>query len=160
MQKEDSILRNRLLLLIHDRNAHATFEDAVAGIPVEIINNKVEGFEHSLYELLEHLRIAQWDILDFMRNPDYKERSWPQDYWPEPGFEASARDWHHSLNLFRNDLKEIEAIIKNPQTDFFAPIGHAPNYTVFREILLVADHNAYHVGQMVMLRRQLGIWKK
>lgn len=154
----NAIIRKQLLSLLRDPIAHATFEHAIADCTMPIINETVKGFNHSLWDLLEHLRIAQWDILDFIRNPIYKEKSWPNDYWPAKEQKADKEMWDHSVAGFRNDLAEFEAMLNDDKIDLFAPLPHAPKYTIFREILVLADHNAYHVGQMVVLRQQLGDW--
>ena len=108
---------------------------------------------------MEHIRIAQWDILDFIKNQNYKAMKFPDDYWPDTNKIAAKTDWNNTINFIRNDRQKFLDLINNPNTDFFALIPHAKNYTIFREILVVADHNAYHIGQLVLLRKVLGIWK-
>jgi len=108
--------------------------------------------------LLEHLRIAQWDILDFSRNPNYESRKWPDDYWPATPAPTSDAAWNESIEAFRADLKAMCDLVEDKSTDLFANIPHGDGQTILREALLVADHNAYHVGQLVLVRRLLGAW--
>lgn len=153
----DRMLREHIVKLLRGGSAHATFEQAMAGFPPEQINEKPQHLPYSAWELLEHLRIAQWDILEFMVNPHYQEPTWPADYWPaEPG---SREAWQRSLEAFGDDLETICALALDPKTDLYAKIPHGSGQTYLREFLLVADHNAYHLGQMVMLRRLLGAWE-
>jgi hypothetical protein len=150
------VLREHIVKLLRGGSAHATFEQAVAGFPLEQINEKPEHLPYSAWELLEHLRLAQWDILDFMVNSDYEELDWPDDYWPSEL--GNAGSWQESLEAFADDLETICALALDPKTDLYTKIPHGLDQTYLREFLLVADHNAYHLGQMVMLRRLLEIW--
>ena len=118
-----------------------------------------KGAEHSPWEILEHLRIAQWDILEFSRDPGHQSPDWPGGYWPATPAPPDDKAWDKSVRAFRRDLKAIGDMVKNPATDLFAPIPHGSGQTVLREVLLVADHNAYHLGELVLLRRLLGAWK-
>jgi hypothetical protein len=155
----DSLLRKQLVALITGSEAHADFNSAVDGLPVELQGKVAPGAEHSPWQLLEHLRLAQWDILDFSRNPDYKHLKWPDDYWsssPEP---PDAHAWDASVKSFREDQKEFCDLISDAKTDLYAKIPHGDGQTILREALLIADHNAYHVGQLVLVRRLLGAWK-
>ena len=155
---EVTVLRDQILKLLDGGNAHITFQDTVADFPVEKINARVSSIPYSTWDLVEHMRIAQYDILDFIVNADYAERRWPDDYWPDKGKKASEKEWQKSLRQFNNDLEALKAIVRNPQTDFTGPLAHAPSYTFLREILLVADHNAYHTGQIICLKRALKIY--
>jgi hypothetical protein len=110
--------------------------------------------------LLEHIRIAQWDILDFSRNPKYKSMEWPKDYWPATEAPPTADAWNKSIKAFKKDLKEMQDLVADPKTDLYKAIPWGDGQTILREALLVADHNAYHLGQMVMLRRLLGAWEE
>jgi hypothetical protein len=109
--------------------------------------------------LLEHLRLAQWDILEFSRNPKHKSPSWPEGYWPKHDAPQSKEAWNESIELFRENLKAMQQLVANPETDLYAPIPWGDGQTILREALLVADHNAYHVGQLIDVRRLLGVWK-
>jgi hypothetical protein len=154
----DDPLRNHLLQLLDWQDAHVTFDAAIEGVPPEFRGLKPAGLLHSPWQLLEHLRLAQHDILEFCRNPAYVEGKWPDDYWPRNEAPPTAEDWHKSLTGFRDDLDELKRMTANPEIDLFAAIPHGKGQTYLRELLLVADHNAYHVGQLVLVRRCLGIW--
>jgi hypothetical protein len=151
-------LRQHLLDLVDGGNAHAKFEDVVAGIPAELRGQKPSGFPHSPWMLLEHMRIAQWDILEFCRNRKHVSPKWPDGYWPEKQAPASSTAWEESIKSFRADLKAVQDLVKSPKADLFAKIPWGEGQTILRETLLVADHNAYHLGQLVDLRRLLGAW--
>jgi hypothetical protein len=156
--KNDSAFRQHLLYLLEGGGAHAKFDDVVAGIPPELRGQKPTGLPHSAWMLLEHLRIAQWDILEFSRNPKYKSPKWPEGYWPKTDAPPSTAAWDASIKDFHKDLKAMQDLVENPKTDLFARIPWGDGQTILREALLVADHNAYHLGQLVDVRRLLGIW--
>ena len=161
MKKEsDRALRQHLIYLLTDGGAHAKFDDAIAAISAKLRGQKPAGMPHSPWMLLEHMRIAQWDILEFSRNPKYKSPAWPESYWPPTEAPPNAAAWNESVKNFRKDLKSIENLIANPKTDLFAKIPWGDGQTVLREALLVADHNAYHLGQLVDVLRLLGAWSK
>ncbi len=128
-------------------------------IPPKLLGQKPAGLPHSLWMLLEHLRLAQWDILEFSRNPKHASPKWPEGYWPKTEAPPSAADWNASVKKFRQDLKAMQDLVKDPKTDLFAKISWGDGQTVLREALLLADHNAYHLGQMLDARRLLGAWK-
>jgi DinB family protein len=154
----DTALREHLISLLTQPNAHVTFEKAVKGLAPELRGKLPKGADHTAWELLEHLRIAQWDILDFCANPDYQHLSWPDNYWPATPAPPDDKAWDKSVRAFRRDLKKICALIADENTDLFEPIPHGKGQTTLREALLVADHNAYHIGQLVLVRRLLGAW--
>ncbi len=154
----DASLRQHLLELLKGGQAHATFDAAVKDLPVALRGKRPKGAEHSPWEMLEHLRIAQWDILDFTRNPNYLHLPWPEGYWPATAAPPDEKAWDKSVRAFRRDLKAISDLVADPATDLHAKIPHGDGQTVLREVLLVADHNAYHLGQLVLLRRLLGAW--
>ena len=154
--EENTIIRQQLLKALKGRNAHLSFEDTVKDFPVDYYNKKIDGVLYSCWDLLEHIRIAQSDILDFIMNPDYKEKPWPEGYWPVE--EADQKNWNKSIENFLRDRRELENMVTNISTDLLSPILHAPEYTIFREILLVIDHSSYHIGQLLTLRKGLGIW--
>jgi hypothetical protein len=135
--------------------AHLSFDDAVKGFPVKLRGAKPKGAPHTPWQLLEHLRIAQWDIFDFSRNPAYQEMKWPDDYWPKTQAPPDAAAWDKSVEQFRRDLKSIEKLVSDPKVDLTARIPHGTGQTVLREALLVADHNSYHLGQLVFVRKML-----
>jgi hypothetical protein len=159
MPYQDHSLRQHLLDLLDGGNAHAKFDDIIKDLPPKLRGAKPANFPHSPWMILEHLRIAQSDILDFSRNPKYVALEWPKDYWPETDAPPSAAAWNKSVNQFRADLKAMQSLVKNPKTDLFARIPWGSGQTILREALLVADHNAYHLGQLLDVRRLLGTWK-
>lgn len=152
-------LLEHLLELLTGSNAHADFEDAIKALPVDLRGKRPKGADHSPWEIVEHLRIAQWDILDFSRNPQYKERPWPSGYWPPSPNPPDEKAWDKSVRAFRKDLKTFCAFISDPAIDLYAKIPHGNGQTILREALLIADHNAYHVGQLIVVRKLLGAWK-
>jgi hypothetical protein len=155
----DAALREHLVKLLAEGHAHATFEQAVKGLAEDLRGKVPEGAEHSPWQLLEHLRIAQWDILEFSRDAKHQSPRWPEGYWPKETAPADEKAWDNSVLAFKRDLKEICALVQDKKTDLFAKIPHGDGQTILREALLVADHNAYHVGQLVLVRRLLGAWQ-
>ena len=154
----DQALREHLLYLLRKGDAHLDFEAAIAALPVALRGAKVPGVPHTPWRLLEHLRIAQWDILEFSRNPRHVSPPFPDGYWPDGDAPPDAAAWDRSVAAFRADLQAMQNLVADPATDLFAPIPHGDGQTILREALLVADHNAYHLGQLVVLRRALGAW--
>jgi len=155
---DDEIVRQQLIVLLRGGNAHLNFQRAVSKFPFDYINRKVSPISYSSWELLEHMRICQWDILEFIRNPQYKSPPWPKGYWPAKGEFADEKKWQKTLSQFRSDLLSVEKLMDDPDINLFQPISHALDYNIFREILLIADHNAYHLGELVVLRKALSIW--
>jgi hypothetical protein len=153
-------LREHLLYLLKGGGAHLNFDKAIDGLPVELRGAKPTGLPHSPWRLLEHMRIAQWDILEFTRNPRHVSPSWPQGYWPAGDSPPDDTAWDRSVAAFRADLKAMQDLIADPATDLFLPLPHGDGQTALREALLVADHNAYHLGQLVAVRRLLGAWEE
>ncbi|MGA7402672.1 MAG: DinB family protein [Candidatus Sulfotelmatobacter sp.] len=158
-KSQDKLLREHVVYLLTGGGAHATFDDAVKSLPEKLRGIKPQGLPHSAWMLLEHLRLAQWDILEFSRNPKYKAAKWPEDYWPKKEAPASSAAWDKSIQRFRDDLMEMKELVENPKTDLFALIAWGDGQTILREALLVADHNSYHVAQLIDVRRLLGAWK-
>ncbi len=154
---DSKVLSKELLALLEGGNAHMGFDDAVSGFPLKDINTKVPNGSYTVWHLLEHMRIAQWDILGFMTNPRHVSPDFPDGYWPKPESRATPQQWKKTVKGFRDDLSALKDIVKDPQTDFFGPIPHARDYTIFREMLLAADHNAYHIAELVSLRRVLNM---
>lgn len=154
----NNTLRHHLLNLLDARQAHATFDDVVAGLSPELQGVRPEKMPYSPWELLEHMRIAQADILDFCRNPNYTELAWPDAYWPDDPAPPMEEAWDESVAGFRTDLQAMKDLVADPATDLFAEIPHGDGQTYLREAMLVADHNAYHLGQLVAVRRLLGAW--
>jgi uncharacterized damage-inducible protein DinB len=153
----DAALREHLRRLLDWEDAHVRFDTAVKDVPEALRGSVPEGSAHSLWQLLEHMRICQLDILDFCRNPAYVETKM-EAYWPDSAAPPSARSWDESLAAFRRDRQALKTMAANRDVDLFARIPHGSGQTYLRELVLVADHNAYHLGQFVALRRRLGIW--
>ena len=156
---DDKALRAQLAAFLDWGEAHAGFDKAVKGIPPRLRGAVPDGWEYSAWQLLEHLRMAQEDILEFCRNAKYKEKKWPDDYWPKSPAPRGGAAWTSAIAAFHKDRKAFQQLTADTTIDLFATIPHGTGQTYLREILLVADHTSYHVGQIVALRRQLGIWK-
>jgi DinB superfamily len=156
----EKILREHLQKAVNWSDAHADWKAALAGIPAKARGAKPKGAPYSVWELLEHARLAQRDILEFCRNPKYVSPEWPSGYWPKTPVPPSAAAWEKSVGEFFRDLKELQGLVADPKTDLYAPIPWGDGQTILREALLLADHNAYHLGQIVLMRRLVGAWKK
>ena len=154
----DGALREHLVDLLKGGSAHVHFEDAVNEFPVQQRGTFAPGLPHTGWQLLEHARIAQWDILEFSRNPKHVSPGFPDGYWPKTPAPPSDAEWQKSVQTFHRDLQEMIELVKSPRTDLYAKIPHGDGQTVLREALVLADHNAYHLGQLVDLRRALGSW--
>ena len=154
-----SAIRRQLAAILEWKDAHVDFDTAVAGIPVDLRGTRPPGLPYSAWELLEHLRITQHDILDFCRNPDYEEREWPADYWPASPAPSGEAEWDESIRRYRRDRQELQQMATDSAVDLVATIPHGNGQTCLRELLLVADHTSYHVGELVLVRRLLGIWR-
>ena len=154
----DKALREHVDYLLGGGGAHLDFDKAVAGLPPEKRGVRAAHTPHTAWRLVEHLRIAQWDILEFSRNPKHVSPEWPAGYWPEGDAPPDDKAWDRSVAAFKADLAAVRALVNDPKTDLFAKIPHGDGQTILREALLVADHNAYHLGQLVFLRRALGAW--
>ena len=155
----DTLLREQLVRLLTSSEAHADFEAAVKDLPEELRGKRPKGVDHSPWELLEHLRIAQWDILEYTINAEHKSPEFPEGYWPAAPEPASARDWNESVRSFQHDLKMLCDLVSSESTDLHAKIPHGEGQTILRQALLTADHNAYHMGQLVLVRKLLGAWQ-
>jgi hypothetical protein len=157
VSKANQALRDHLVKLLEGGHAHATFDAAIKGLPASLRARAPTGLPYSPWQLLEHLRIAQWDILEFSRDRGHQSPAWPEGYWPRETKPSEAA-WRKSVAEFRRDLKAMQALVADPATDLFAPIPWGDGQTVLREALLAADHNAYHLGELVVVRRLLGAW--
>ena len=155
----DASLREHIVELLNGGHAHADFAAATRNLPAAARGKRPRGAEHSPWEILEHLRIAQWDILEFSRDPKHKSPEWPGGYWPSSAASPNEKAWDKSMRAFRRDLKAMCDLVADPSTDLYAKIPHGDGQTILREALLAADHNAYHLGEMVLVRRLLGAWK-
>jgi DinB family protein len=154
----DRALREHLVYLLKGGGAHVHFTDAVEGFPEAKRGAFVAELPHTGWQLLEHVRIAQWDILEFSRNPKHVSPGFPEGYWPKTPGPPDDAAWKKSVDAFQRDLQEMIQLVKNPKTDLYAKIPHGEGQTILREALLLADHNAYHLGQLVDLRRAMGAW--
>jgi hypothetical protein len=152
-------LRKHLIELLEGGSAHAKFDDVIKNLPAKLRGAKPANFPHSPWMLLEHMRLAQRDILEFSRNAKHVSPAWPAGYWPKTAGPPNAASWNKSVQRFRRDLKAMQKLVASQNTDLFAPIPWGDGQTILREALLVADHNAYHLGQMLDLRRMLNAWK-
>jgi hypothetical protein len=155
----DQSLRKHLIELLDGAQAHATFDNVMDDFPAKQRGEIPEGLPHSAWMLLEHMRIAQSDILDFSRNPKYKPLKWPADYWPQIPAPSNAAAWDKSVKSFHDDLEAMKKLVGDPKTDLFAKIPWGEGQTVLCEAMLLADHNSHHLGQLIDARRLLGIWK-
>jgi hypothetical protein len=154
----DTALREHLRDLLTSGNAHVEFDRAIEGLPPEARGLKHPPLPHTAWRLVEHMRIAQRDILDFSVDPKHVSPQWPEGYWPEGDTPPDPNAWDRSVAGFRADLAAMVALVMDPSTDLFARLPHGDGQTVLREALLVADHNAYHLGQLLAVRRLLGFW--
>ncbi len=160
---QDQALREQLVSLLKGGQAHVHFMDAIDGFPEAkrgtfVEGTFVEGLPHTGWQLMEHVRIAQWDILEFSRNPKHVSPGFPEGYWPKTPVPPDEAAWAKSVQGFQHDLQEMIKLVKNPKADLHAAIPHGDGQTILRQALLLADHNAYHLGQLIDLRRALGAW--
>ena len=156
--KPDRAVREHVLRLLEGKGAHVDFDRAVEGVPPELRGRRPEGMPHSPWEILEHLRIAQEDILEFSRDPGWRSPDWPSGYWPEAPEPPGGQAWERSVRAFREDLAAMQDLVADPARDLYEPFPWGEGQTLLREALLVADHTAYHLGEMVAVRRALGGW--
>jgi uncharacterized damage-inducible protein DinB len=151
-------VREEVIRLLQGGHAHLTLDEVIKNFPAELRGTKPKGVPHTAWQLLEHMRIAQWDILEFSRDAKHVSPSWPQGYWPKTDKPPNDAAWKKSIAAIKKDLRAMQDLVENPRTDLYAKIPHGTGQNILREALLVADHNAYHVGQLMLLRRLLGAW--
>jgi uncharacterized damage-inducible protein DinB len=156
---QDQPLRDHLLELLRGGHAHLRLDKAIADLPPELRGARAPGLPHTIWQLLEHLRIAQWDILEFSRDEKHVSPEWPAGYWPQTEAPADNAAWEKSLESFQRDLQAMQDLVADPKTDLFAKLPWGDGQTVLREALMLADHNAYHLGQIVSVRQALGAWE-
>lgn len=155
-----SPLQQHVLNLLDFKGAHLSFDEAVGGLAAEFRGKKIKGAPHTIWELVEHMRIAQWDILEYSRNANHESPKFPEGYWPQSAAPASDAAWKKSIRAFRNDLDEMKQLVGNAgEEELYGRIPHGDGQTLLREALLVADHNSYHLGQLMILRKLLGAWR-
>jgi hypothetical protein len=155
----DKRLRQQLAKALDWHEAHADFAAAVDEFPTDLRGRVPEGLEHSAWQLLEHIRIALWDIVEFCRDTRHKSPAWPEGYWPKAAEPPSEQAWEQSIEAVRKNLHEMRELIEDPKLDLLAPLPGGSGQTLLREALLLADHNAYHLGQLVLVKKALGAWK-
>ncbi|MGC1290065.1 MAG: DinB family protein [Candidatus Acidiferrales bacterium] len=156
----DKALREQLVKLLDGGQAHAEWRDAVADMPENLRGAKPQGAPHTPWQLLEHMRIAQLDILEFSRDAKHVSPEFPEGYWPATEAPPSAEAWEKSVKAFGRDIEEMKKLVSDPKTNLFGRIPHGEGQTILREALLAADHNAYHLGQLVLVRKMVGAWGK
>jgi hypothetical protein len=153
-------VREQIIKLLQGGQAHLTLEDVLKNFPGRLRGVKPAGAPHSAWDLLEHMRIAQWDILEFSRNAKHVSPKWPEGYWPASDRPPTDADWKKSISAIKRDRRAMERLVENPRTDLFSKIPHGTGQNILREALLIADHNAYHIGQLLLVRRLLGAWQE
>jgi hypothetical protein len=158
MNEQDAIVREQLVQRLKGRGAHMPFEEAIKDFPMDQINTRFPNGTYGAWGLVEHLRRTQVDMLDYITNPNYQHAEWPKDYWPDENEVATAEDWTESVNGFFTDLEAFIAIVEDEQTDLYAPIAWAPAHNIMRCILIIVDHNAYHVGEFAIMRQAMETW--
>jgi uncharacterized damage-inducible protein DinB len=158
--ERDEEVRKHTRYLLRGGGAHVHFDEVIAGFPAHLRNKKVYDLPYTAWQLLEHMRIAQWDILEFSRNPEHVSPNFPEGYWPSNEGDPDEKAWNNSVQVFRAELGAMQELAQDPDVDILAPIAHGSGQTILREALLLADHNAYHLGQMIVLRRLLGCWPR
>jgi hypothetical protein len=158
-QKTRAAVVKELVSLLTEANAHVSFEQACADVPTALLNEKAPGLPYTIWQLAEHLRIAQLDILEFSRNPAHESPEWPVGYWPAPEATVDEAGWQATLAAIQHDQAEFVALLHDESSDLLAPFAHGTGQTLLREAMLIADHNAYHTGQIILLRRLLGNWE-
>ena len=149
----DESVRKHVLYVLRGGGAHLSFDDFVNSFPADLCNRQVQGLPYTPWQVLEHMRLAQWDILEFSRDASHVSPEWPKGYWPQPDELGNPNLWQQTIDGFRDDLKEMEALVQNPSTDLHAKIPHGDGQTILREALLIADHNAYHLGALAVMAR-------
>ena len=159
MDDRDRSLRDHLRELLRGGSAHLDLDKAIGGLAPELRGKKAPGLPHTVWQLLEHLRIAQWDILEFSHNKNHVSPDWPAEYWPKTEAPPDDAAWDRSVETLRRELQEMQDLVADPKTDLYAKIPWGDGQTILREALLVADHNAYHLGQIVSVRQALGAWE-
>lgn len=151
-------VREQIINLLKGGQAHLTLDDTLKGFPEKLRGVKPPGAPHSAWQLLEHLRIAQWDILEFSRDAKHVSPKWPEGYWPTSDKPPTDAQWKKCVSAIKKDLQAMQRLVEDPRTDLYSKIPHGTGQNILREALLIADHNAYHLGQLLLVRRLLGAW--
>lgn len=150
---KDEAIRKHVLYLLRGGGAHLSFDDFVNSFPADLCNRGVEGLPYTPWQILEHMRIAQWDILEFSRDSNHVSPEFPRGYWPKPDELGTPVLWQKTIDEFRKDLQQMEMLVEDPSTDLYAKIPHGDGQTILREALLIVDHNAYHLGALAVMGR-------
>ena len=160
--KDDQLDASVALLsnLLKGGNSHATFADAVKDLPLDAAGKKVQNVPYTIWQLVEHIRIAQWDLLEFSRNAEHKSPKWPAGYWVVQRAPKDESEWQQALQRIEKERNEFVALLENNKEKLFEPFTYGNGQTLFKEALVLADHNAYHIGEMIIIRRFLGVWNK
>lgn len=151
-------LREQAIALLEGRGAHMPFDDAVADFPAEAINRRPPNVGYTPWHVLEHIRLTQWDILEYVRDGRHTSPPWPEGYWPDPGATATPEEFAATIDAFHADQAALRVIVLDPATDLLAVIPYTPGHSILREVRLVGDHNAYHIGEFAILRQVMGTW--
>lgn len=154
----DSTLRRELVRLLEGTGTHMTFEEAVADFPDEAINRRPPNVSYTPFGLVEHIRLVQADLLEYVTRSDYRDKQWPADFWPAEDRQASREEFDHSIAAMLADRAALRALVENPETDLFAVVPGSPGHTLLREVRMAGDHCAYHVGEFAILRQVMGTW--
>lgn len=157
--KNEQYIRDELVFHLMTGHAHMTFEEAVADFPEDKMNTKFTNGDYTFWHLLEHIRRTQDDILEFIINPHYKDKEWPKDYWPEKNIKATKKEWDKTVKSFLKDRNALKKLIEDPKVDLYKKFPHGTGQTLMREIWVVVDHNAYHLGEFAIMRQVLDAWK-
>ncbi|WP_420151341.1 DinB family protein [Spirosoma sp.] len=157
-QPADTILRQQLIDLLTSTNAHQPFDAAINDLPAELRHVKPKGVPYSIWQLVDHIRIVQWDILEFSRDASHQSPPWPSGYWPQEAGPADETEWQQALTQIRRDRDAFITLLNDPQRDLYEPFEHGEGQNLLREALLIADHTAYHIGEIIIIRRLLNAW--
>ncbi len=152
-------LQNQIINYLESPNTHRSLEDAVKEFPENLINEKPNGVPYTFWQLLEHIRISQYDMIDFIQNPKYKEMEWPKEYWPAENIKATKEMWRDSIIKYHKDLDTLISIVKKNMDNILVPIPHGDGQTIFREVMQIIDHASYHLGEFILMRRICNAWK-
>ncbi|HSX09954.1 MAG TPA: DinB family protein [Candidatus Saccharimonadales bacterium] len=158
--KNEKVIRDTLLMFLKGGQAYSPFSEIIANFPEAHMNDIFPNGTYTPWHLLEHIRRTQFDILDFIINSDYQERSWPDDYWPAKSEKATQKEWDKTISDYEKDRQALEKIIKDPKTDLYAKIPHGSGQTILKEIILIVDHASYHLGEFSIMRQVMNTWNK
>lgn len=153
-------LQTQIIDFLNRQNTHLTLREAAMDIPDELINIKPDNVPYTFWQMLEHIRVSQYDMLDFIQNPNYKEMEWPKDYWPDKNENATRKMWDDSIMKYEQDLETLKDIVMKNEPDILVKIPHGQGQTALREVLQIVDHASYHIGQFILMRRICNAWNK